>query len=75
MRNGRKTYLGEPLLLDVLERSRARHAEANEEDVRLGVREGPETIVVLLSGGIEQAKRVGVVSDHDRYCLWSGLRN
>ena len=69
-----RTYLGEPLLLDVLERSRACHAEADEEDVRLRVRERPETIVILLSSGIEESERVGVVADHDRYCLWAERR-
>jgi hypothetical protein len=41
--------LGEPLLLDVLERCRARDREADEEDVGLRVRERTQTVVILLA--------------------------
>lgn len=60
------THLGEPLLLDVLKRGGTGDAEADEEDVRLRVRERPQAVVVLLSGRVEQAERVRVVSNHDR---------
>lgn len=60
------THLREPLFLYVLKRSRTRHAEADEEDVGLGVREGSEPVVVLLSRGIKEAEGVGVVPDHHR---------
>jgi hypothetical protein len=41
--------LGEPLLLDVLKRGWRGHAETHEEDVRLRVRERPESVVILLT--------------------------
>jgi hypothetical protein len=41
--------LGEPFLLDVLERCRARDREADEEDVGLRVRERTQTVVILLA--------------------------
>jgi hypothetical protein len=47
-------YLWEPLLADVFERGGRRDAEANEEDVGLGVRERAQAVVIFLSGGIKQ---------------------
>lgn len=41
--------LGEPLLLDVLERRGRGHTEADQEHVRLGVAQRAESIVVLLT--------------------------
>ena len=64
--SGRGADLGEPLLADVLERGWARDAEADEEDVRLGIRQRPKAIVVLLACRVEQAERVRVLADHDR---------
>lgn len=58
--------LGEPLLADVLEGSRRNDGEADEEDVGLGVREGAETIVVLLTGGIEESKGVRLIANPAR---------
>lgn len=43
---------GNPLSGDVLERRRADDAEADEEDVGLRVREGSQSIVIFLTGGI-----------------------
>lgn len=59
--------LGYPhLLLDVLEGSRTDYRVADEEDVRLRVGQGPESVVILLTRGVEQAQRVGLSPDHDR---------
>ena len=57
--------LWEPLLLHVLKRCGGRDAEADEEDVGLRVRQGPQPVVVLLSGRVEEAERVRVVPNHD----------
>jgi hypothetical protein len=56
-------HLGEPLLTDVLERGGRRHGEAHKEDVGLGVREGAQAVVIFLSGGVEQAEGVGLITD------------
>lgn len=56
-------HLGEPLLPHVLEACRRRDAEADKEDVCLGIREGPQTVIVFLSGGIKEPKRVRLVTD------------
>lgn len=55
--------LGEPLLADVLERGGGGDAEADEEDIGLGVRERSQSIVIFLTGGIKEAKRVGLVTN------------
>lgn len=47
---------GTDLALDVLEARRRHDAEANQEDVGLGVRKGPQTIVIFLTGSIPEAK-------------------
>ena len=44
------------LRLYVLERCRGHQAEADEEDVRLRVAERPQSVVVLLSGGIPKGE-------------------
>lgn len=56
---------GEPLFLDVLKRCGRGYAEADEEDICLGVREGSQTVVVLLSCSVEQSEGVGVLANHD----------
>lgn len=56
-------HLGKPLLADVLERCGGCDAEADEEDVGLGVGEGAKAVVVFLSGCVEQAEGVGFVAD------------
>jgi hypothetical protein len=61
-----KTHLWEPLLLDVLKASGASDAKADEENVGLGVRKRAEAVVILLTGRIKEAERVGVIADHDR---------
>lgn len=48
--------LRDPLGAHVVERRGADDTEADEEDVGLGVRQGSETVVVLLAGGIPEAK-------------------
>lgn len=62
-------YLGEPLLADVFERGGRRDAEANEEDVGLGIRERSQAVVIFLPGGIEQSQRVGLVANPKSGCL------
>lgn len=42
------THLGRPLLGDVLQRVGAVDAEAHENDIRVRVRQGAKSIVVLL---------------------------
>lgn len=44
------------LLLDVLERIWRVDREADQDDVRIGVRERSETIVILLASGIPQGQ-------------------
>lgn len=58
--------LWEPLLADVLERGRGGHAEADEENIGLGVGEGSESIVIFLTGGIKQAKGIWLVTNPRR---------
>lgn len=55
--------LGKPLLPDVFKGSGGGDREAHEENVGLGVGQGSQAVVVLLTGGIEQSERVGLVSD------------
>ena len=54
-----------PLLLDVLEGRRADDGEANQEHVRLRVRQRPQAIVVFLSGSIPQAEVNRTAVNHD----------
>ncbi len=56
-------HLGKPLLADVLEGSWAGDGEADQEDVGLGIRERAETVVIFLSGGIEESEGVGLIAD------------
>lgn len=56
--------LGAHLCPDVLEAGRADETEADEEDVRLRVRERPETVVVLLSSRVPQAEVDRLAIDH-----------
>lgn len=58
--------LWEPLFADVLEGGGGGDGEADEEDVGLGVGEGAETVVIFLSGGIEEAEGVWLVADPGR---------
>ena len=48
--------------LDVFEAVRDHGTEADEEHVRVGVGEGPEPVVLLLSGRVEQTEDVGLVT-------------
>ncbi|KAI3481258.1 hypothetical protein L1887_56474 [Cichorium endivia] len=60
-------HLGEPLLLDVLERRWRGDREAHQEHVRLRVRQRSQSVVVLLTRGIEESQRVRVLADHHRH--------
>ncbi len=61
---------GEPFLAHVLEGGGGGDAEADEEDVGLGVGEGAETVVVFLTGGVEEAERVWFVADPGGEGFW-----
>ena len=49
----------------VLKAGRADDREADEEDVGLRVRQGPQAVVVLLAGRVPQAEVDGLAVDHD----------
>ncbi|XP_072772227.1 apolipoprotein B-100-like [Nerophis lumbriciformis] len=49
-------HLRHPLLRDVLQRVRAVHGEAHENDVRVRVGERTQAVVVLLPGGVPQGQ-------------------
>lgn len=49
-------HLGDPLLLDVVERVGRVDGEADEDNVRVGVRERTESVVVFLTGGIPKGE-------------------
>ena len=55
--------LREPLLAHVLEGGWGGDGEADEEDVGLWVGEWAQTIVILLSGGIKEAKSIWLITD------------
>ena len=55
-----KAYLG----LDVIEGRRADDGEADEEDVGLGVGQGPKPIIVLLACGIPEPQADGLPINH-----------
>lgn len=57
--------LGDPLLLDVVERIGRVDGEADEDNVRVGVGEGTESVVVFLSGGIPKGELDALAIDHD----------
>lgn len=44
------------LLLDVVERVGGVDGKADEDNVRVGVREGAQTVVILLAGGIPEGE-------------------
>ena len=50
---------------DVLKARGRDEREANEEDVRLRVRQRPEAVVILLSCGIPEPEVDGLAIDHD----------
>jgi hypothetical protein len=56
-------HLGKPLLADVFERRRRGHREADEEDICLRVGKGAETVIILLTGGIEQSQGIRLIAD------------
>jgi hypothetical protein len=51
--------------LDVLKGRRADEREANQEDIRLRVRQRSETVVVFLPGCVPQAEGDRLAVDHD----------
>jgi hypothetical protein len=54
---------GEPLLTYVLKGGGGGDGEADEEDIGLGIGKGSETIVIFLSGSIEEAKGVWFIAN------------
>jgi len=48
--------LGDPLLLDVIKRVGTVDGEADQDDVRVGVRKGSESVVIFLTGGIPKSQ-------------------
>ena len=61
--------LRNPLLLHVLIAGGGDHTEADEEDIGLGVGEWSESVVVLLTRGVEESQCVGFPSDHHCHCI------
>lgn len=57
--------LREPLGTDVFKRGRIDDRIGNQENIGLGVGQGTETIVVLLTGSIPKTKVDGLAVDHD----------
>lgn len=55
--------LREPFFLNVLKARRGVDGKADQEDVGLRVGQGAQTIVVLLTRGIEQSKSVRLIAD------------
>ena len=56
-----------PLARDVLEAGRTDDGEADEEHVCLGVGQGPESVIVLLTGRVPEAQaHRDPVADHGR---------
>ena len=56
-----KTDLGSHVLVT----GRADEGEADQEDVRLGVRERAETVVIFLTSGIPKPEGDSLAVDHD----------
>ena len=56
--------LRHPGLLHILESGGGDHAEADDEDVRLGVGERPQLVEVRLAGCVEEVESVGLLADH-----------
>lgn len=62
-------HLGDPLLADILERRVRRDAEAHQEDVCLRVGQRSQSVVIFLTGCVEQTECVRVVADHHCDCV------
>jgi hypothetical protein len=54
---------GKPFLSHVLKRGRGSDREADKEDIGLGIGKGAQTVVIFLSGGIEEAEGIRLVAD------------
>jgi hypothetical protein len=57
--------LGDPLFLDVVEGVGRVDGEADEDDVRVGVGERPQSVIIFLTGGIPQCELDGPATDVD----------
>lgn len=57
--------LGDPLLLNVVERIGRVDGEADEDDVGIRVGEGTESVVILLSGGIPEGELDALAVDNN----------
>lgn len=57
--------LGDPLLENVVQRVRGVNGEADQDDVRVGVREGSETVIIFLASRIPQGQLDVLVVDLD----------
>lgn len=55
--------LWKPLLADVFERGWRGDREADEEDVGLWVGERAQAVIILLSGSIEEAESIWLITD------------
>jgi len=55
--------LSNPLLLNVIKRVRCVDGEADQDDMRIGVRQGTETVIIFLTSGIPQGE-LDVLSLH-----------
>lgn len=55
--------LREPLLANVLEGCRGGDAEANEEDIGLGIGEGSKSVVIFLTSSIEEAQGIWLIAN------------
>ena len=58
-------YLWDPLLSHILKGRGRDDGEADEEDVRLRVREGPQAVVVLLAGCVKEPEGVLLIANVD----------
>lgn len=66
IREMERSHLRKPFFLDVFEASGTGYAETYKKNIRLGVRQGSEPIVILLPSRVEESKCIGIVPDHDR---------
>jgi len=60
---------GKPLLSNVFERCWRCDGEADEEHISLWVRKRAESVVIFLTGSIEETESVGFIADHDGDCI------
>ena len=53
----------EPFLPNVFKGRRGSHGEADQKDIGLGVRQWAQSIIILLTGSIEQSQGIRFISD------------